>query len=201
MNKKEYKRFIELTGLSNVSFYVVFLSFAPSNKDWQTLYHETSKDTLDVLIQQGYIEYYEDTVNGKIVPRYKLTNVGRTLVVKLGDSCTSDLQEILDHYNYVRRAILASKKDTSLTVIFKDNVGYWLKKGKTVEDFKKVINYLFSHWADQPNMVKFLRPATMFKKTGPQYFPEKLAQAEEWLENSHEKLTIKNQEDYDSYLL
>ena len=37
-----------------------------------------------------------------------------------------------------------------------------LKEGFTVDDFKKVIDYKVSEWKDNPDMAKYLRPATLF---------------------------------------
>ena len=201
MNRKEYKKFIKLTGLSDVGYYVVFLAFMPTNKDWQALYYETSSDTLCRLCDEGYIEYYEDTINGSPVPRHRLTDMGKALVAELGESLENDMQEVLNHFNYLRKTILLSTRDTGMTKVFKDHVSYWLRNGNTVEEFKWVMDYIFSHWGDDPNFSKFLRPATMFKKSGPQYFPEKLDQAKEWMETSHDNLTQQNADTYDTYLL
>lgn len=203
MTIKLYKKFVSLTGLETVDFYVVFSAFMPLNKEWLSAYHKHSKPTLETLISEGYIEYYEDVIDGKTVPRYKLTTKGKGLVKNLSSLIENDLVEILDYFNKTKLKILGTKKETKLTRNFRNYVGYWLNEGNTVEDFKLVIDYLFAHWGDDPQMQLYLRPSSMFKKSGPQYFPEKLSQAQDWLDTNQGVANgfSNSSNNYDAYLL
>ena len=63
---------------------------------------------------------------------------------------------------------------------FRDNavnrgfIAGWLARGHDPDDLKKVIDHKWREWGDKEEMVKFVRPATLFGPKFPTYLEEAL---------------------------
>ena len=76
-------------------------------------------------------------------------------------------------------------------------IDYWFDKGKTLDDFKHIINVKHHEWKDNPNMKKFTRrPQTLFGKS---HFEDYLSQelevnpidaALDYLQNLQEEMNV-----------
>jgi uncharacterized phage protein (TIGR02220 family) len=80
----------------------------------------------------------------------------------------NDCKAVLQHLNQ----ILGSKYQ--LLKNYEDMISFWLKQGKSIEDFIKVHKFKYAQWFDDPKMRPYLRPSTLYRKS---HFDEYLQEA------------------------
>lgn len=70
---------------------------------------------------------------------------------------SSSIKEIVDYLNYI-----CGTNYKSTTKATTESIKSRLKEGFTVDDFKTVIDKKFNEWGNDPKMVQYLRPQTLF---------------------------------------
>lgn len=90
----------------------------------------------------------------------------KAVSLSLSPSLKRDMSEIIDYLNTKvgTRYRMGSTTSTSISARIKD--------GFTVDDFKQVIDKKNSAWKDDPKMVKYLRPSTLFGTRFDEYLNE-----------------------------
>ena len=101
---------------------------------------------------------------------------------------------VLDVINYLNEKLGSSFKPTSKNTIQHIRARY--NEGYRIEDFKKVIDIKHNKWHDDPKMVDFLRPQTLFgtkfeaylneKNNSDEHDPEKFEKLKEKLRRMNE---------------
>jgi uncharacterized phage protein (TIGR02220 family) len=119
--------------------------------------------TLFVLSHESYLlsDRWERELNKRkpipnkrksIPPKRKPSNILSSNII------LSSIEEIIKYLN--TKAGKAFRADSKETVAF---IKARLAEGRTVEDFKKVIDIKVQKWAYDPKMADFLRPSTLFR--------------------------------------
>lgn len=70
---------------------------------------------------------------------------------------SNSIKEIVDYLNYI-----CGTNYKSTTKATTESIKARLKEGFTVDDFKTVIDKKFNEWGNDPKMVQYLRPQTLF---------------------------------------
>lgn len=84
----------------------------------------------------------------------------------------SEAKLIMEHFNQISGSRL------SLTEKRKKNITKWLKKGFTKEDFFGVHVYFFELWGNNPKMIQYFRPSTLYNTK----FEDRVAESKEAIE-------------------
>ncbi len=102
---------------------------------------------------------------------------------------------VSDIINYLNEKMGSSFKSSTQTTIQHIRARY--NEGYRIDDFKKVIDIKYDKWHDNPNMVDYLRPQTLFgtkfesylneKKSPDDYDPEKFVKLKEDLKKMKEE--------------
>lgn len=99
-------------------------------------------------------------------------------------------EEIISYLNQKTGKKYSSKVKTN-----KDLINGRISEGRTLDDFKYVIDTKCSHWLNDPKMCQYLRPATLFR---PSNFDNYLnQQPAEQAGNTHGHMTKDEKIDYD----
>ena len=119
--------------------------------------------TLFVLSHEGYLlsDRWERELNKrKPIPnkRKRIPSKRKPSNILLSNIILSSIKEIILYLNEkTGKAFRAESKETIAFIKAR------LAEGRTVEDFKKVIDIKVQKWANDPKMADFLRPSTLFR--------------------------------------
>jgi len=119
--------------------------------------------TLFVLSHESYLlsDRWERELNKrKPIPnkRKRIPSKRKPSNILLSNIILSSIKEIILYLN--EKTGKAFRATTKETVAF---IAARLGEGRTLEDFKKVIDIKVQKWANDPKMADFLRPSTLFR--------------------------------------
>ena len=129
--------------------------------EWLSTSRQTVNNALKSLVNKGLVVKYEVIENGKKLCKYRaVTNKPVQPAQPSAADAAEDAAiygEIIDYLNLkTGRKFDAKNRET------RKHIHARLAEGRTLEDFKRVIDTKCAEWKSSPKMAAYLRPKTLF---------------------------------------
>jgi uncharacterized phage protein (TIGR02220 family) len=167
-NEQKIKRLLSKL----VSFGILIKEKLAENPWDHTGYYSINSYRFD-LIDKSHITNREDQSEPSTIVENDSSLITTKDINKKDNKEKTPFREIIDMFNEITGQKLGRGK---ISETYKTSIRARIKEGFTVEDFRHVITVKNSEWKADQNMVKFIRPQTLFGTKFESYLQQKETQ-------------------------